>query len=334
MKLNFSLQKYDRGNLTTIPSGEFATRFIDLSQVASVVNRRFYRQGLNWAVSHFKVTTPKDCSVIIQKLPNTWVMSNAWEKSFRAWQKMNKEALAENPSVKPKFLDFKVFADQYHHQMGIAGNLLPITIQYDTLNQSTTTTTATAGEWVYSKVVVPETTTATGAATEYELIAVGPNNSGAGDSGLDAKSLIEGYAASRGLPNVLDPNTPDDANVYAQNWMMAMFNDGTLQDNVVIEDMITENNQAPYPYEGDGTATDTQYPGGANQMPGLEIHEFSTVTGTTVGGMTILPGGNFPCGLIAISIDNTSDTAIAPSLEITLVPGNHRGYLAESMTEM
>jgi len=28
--------------------------YCDLSQVASLVNRRFYRQGLNWAVSGFK----------------------------------------------------------------------------------------------------------------------------------------------------------------------------------------------------------------------------------------------------------------------------------------
>lgn len=28
--------------------------YIDLSQVASLVNRRFYRQGINWAVSGFK----------------------------------------------------------------------------------------------------------------------------------------------------------------------------------------------------------------------------------------------------------------------------------------
>ena len=28
-----------------------STEFIDLSQVASLMNRRFYRQGINWAVA-------------------------------------------------------------------------------------------------------------------------------------------------------------------------------------------------------------------------------------------------------------------------------------------
>ena len=54
--------------------------FIDLSQVASLVNRRFYRQGLNWAVGGFKfLTSPGfEGQLLISKLPNTWVMSNAW----------------------------------------------------------------------------------------------------------------------------------------------------------------------------------------------------------------------------------------------------------------
>ena len=32
--------------------------YIDLSQIASLVNRRFYRQGINWAVAGFKVYKP------------------------------------------------------------------------------------------------------------------------------------------------------------------------------------------------------------------------------------------------------------------------------------
>ena len=61
------------------------TEFIDLSQIASLVNRRFYRQGLNWAVAGIKVLNLSGFqgSILCAKLPNTWVMSNAWEKSFQ-----------------------------------------------------------------------------------------------------------------------------------------------------------------------------------------------------------------------------------------------------------
>ena len=92
-----------------LPAGA-ATSTIDLSQVASLINRRFYRQGINWAVAGFKVISPGSAigSMSIGQLPNTWVMANAWEKSMRTWTKMNREALAESSSVRPKFLDFKI----------------------------------------------------------------------------------------------------------------------------------------------------------------------------------------------------------------------------------
>ena len=110
------------------------TKFLDLSQVASLVNRRFYRQGINWAVSGFKLaTTPAlpgsgvQSLITVSKLPETWIMSNSWEKGFRNWQRMNKEALEESESVRPRFLDFKIYADSDHHAAGIGANLMPLT---------------------------------------------------------------------------------------------------------------------------------------------------------------------------------------------------------------
>ena len=333
MKLNFLIDEpKGAGN---IPAGNFRTRFIDLSQVASIVNRRFYRQGLNWAVANFQIQTDKTCGVVIQKLPNTWVMANAWEKGFRAWQKMNNQALQETPSVKPKFLDFKIYADEYHLADGFDQNLLPQTLVYDSSAQNLTRTTATPGEWISSKIMVPFGPSSPGNTTELEIMAVGTNYAG---STKPIVSLIEGYAASRGLPNTLDPNTPADADDASgstpENWLSAIFNEGTDQTTEVIQDLLADNNIAPYPFENDGVSTDTQYPGGANQMSGLELHASHAVTGTTIGSRTNLPGGNFPCGLIAITVANADDTAISVGLEITLVPGTHRGYLCEPMTDM
>ncbi len=310
-----------------LPAGN-SDNYIDLSQVASLVNRRFYRQGINWAVAGFKILSNAGDvgGITIQKLPNTWVMSNAWEKGFRAWQRMNNEALEEAPSVKPKFLDFKIFADHNHSTAGFAANLLPISF----------TGVATPGEWESSKLRIPDTTIV-GNTREREMIAVGASYQGAGASGLNSVSLIEGYAASRGLPEVLDPNTPDDAadaqGTAPENWMSALFNEGTEQTDEVIQDMITENNIAPYPFENDGVNLDTMYPGGANQLVGMQIHDLENVTSTTIGGTTRFKGGNFPCGLIKISATSWSQVSVV-TLTIDLIPGNHRGYLCEPMTEM
>jgi hypothetical protein len=307
-----------------------ATNYIDLSQVASLVNRRFYRQGINWAVAGFKFLTNQNGSVQVQKLPNSWILSNSWEKSFRTWTKMNNEALAETESVKPKFLDFKIYADSDHHTLGFGANLLP---------QSGTGAVASPGEWISSKAVVPFGPASPGNTAEFEFVATGANFPGASAAtGLNAVSLIEGYAASRGLPYQPDPNTPADADdadgSTPENWMAAIFNEGTDQTSEVIEDMIFDNNVAPYPFEGDGINIDTMYPGGANQLPGLQLHDIEYVTTSTIGGTTRLKGGNFPCGLIKVIHGNNSDASDLVVLTIDLVPGNHRGYLCEPMTEM
>jgi hypothetical protein len=173
------------------------------------------------------------------------------------------------------------------------------------------------------------------ATADREMVAVGPNYPGNGASGYNAVSLIEGYAASRGLPNVLDPNAPVDAADTAgntpANWLSAVFNDGTDQNEEVLESMISENNIAPYPFENDGVNLDTMYPGGANQLATLQYHDSALISGTTIGGITRLKGGNFPCGLIRVSSNIDAPNTV---LVVDLIPGSHRGYLCEPMTEM
>ena len=320
----------------SVTSGETGTFYCDLSQIASLVNRRFYRQGIQWAVAGFKTASAVGGVVQIGKLPNTWIMSNSWEKGFRSWQEMNKTATEELPSIKPKFLDFKIYADAAHHAAGFDANLLPL--DYGAAPYQ-------AGEWVPSKYSIPRTD-GTDTAISREIIAVGANYPGVGSSGFEAVSLIEGYAASRALPTAeSDPNMPDDASDVSgntpENWMGALKNDGIRQDEVVVEDMLTENNQAPYPFEGDKAgALDTMYPGGSNQAPTLEWHDTgiifasrTDVNGNAAGfGAVNMKGGMFPCGLIRF--DWTPVTSANLVLQIDLVPGDHRGYLCAPMTDM
>ncbi len=314
-----------------LPSAPEQTNlYIDLSQCASIMNRRFYRQGLNWAVAGFTWYTVADGAMRINKIPDTWIASNAWEKGFRAWQKMNNEALEESESVKPKFLDFKVFMNADHHSSGVANNLLPRI-------GSNIGTPVTPGEWEYSKYHIPNTAVDSSDPTSNnprDIIWTGANYQGAGASGDFAVSLIEGYAASRGLPDIQDPNTPDDASSVngslAQNWLAALDNDFDQQTGEVLTDMITENNQAPYPFENDGVHTDTMYPGGANQASGLQEASIAFVTPTTLGGRTSIPGENFQGGLINVELEHIGTSV----LQVHLVAGHHRGYLAESMQDV
>ena len=308
--------------------------YVDLSQCASLVNRRFYRQGLNWAVAGFTFFTNGVGTIGISKIPDTWIATNSWHKGYATWMKMNNEALAEVPSVRPKFLDFKVYLDQYHHAAGVGANLLPTTGDWDGVLHSGE---YALGEWEMSKYSIP-TSDQPGLGFEREVIWTGLNYPGAAPaSNLNAVSLIEGYAASRGLPNIADPNAPDDASDIdgdtPANWLAATFNEGIDQHSAVIEDMIDENNQAPYPFENDGVNADTMYPGGANQAPGAAIHTMAFITATTVGGKTTISGTNFQGGLIRL--DSVLDGASGDQLmQIHLVPGPARGYMTQPMQDV
>lgn len=325
--------------LPSLPANNYA--YTDLSQCASMMNRKFYRQGLQWAVGGFTFMSAAGASgkIAVEKLPDTWVMANAWVKGFKMWQDQNREALRVNESIAPKFHDFKIYMDSVHHADGVALNKTPVAFGGAAYVR---------GEWDYSTISQPITdpgATNFGGAVQREIIAIGASYPGLrdpADVGTNAVSLIEGYAASRALPDILDPNVPDDAvdmdGGTPENWMAAMFNDGSQADGDTVDALISQNVTAPYPFENGpnpagGAFGDTQYPGGANNPVGggtLEIHDFATVSATTVGQKTTLRGGTFQCGLMKISNDTDQDMDIL----IHLVPGNHRGYLAMPMTEV
>jgi hypothetical protein len=253
-------------------------------------------------------------------------------KGFHAWNDMNDKALEENESLKPKFNDFKVFMDADHHLAGIAGSALP--------HMGNPATALTPGEWDMSSYRIPVGITAPGDTSDREIVWTGDNYPGAGASGLDAVSLIEGYASSRALPEIADPNTPADAidatGLTPENWAAAIFSEGTEQDSAVIADLQDQNDIAPYPFENDGAAVDTMYPGGANQpgggAGGLTFHDVVGISATSIGNTTRMKGTNFYGGLIRVSGDMNDSSTVA--VLVHLVPGTHRGYLAEPMQDV
>lgn len=300
---------------------------IDLSQVASLANRRFYRQGINWAVASIKVFSSVSGNVTIGKLPNTWVMANAWKKGFESWMKRIRQATSESDTVVGKFLDFKIYADSIHHQQGFGANLMPV---------SYLGIAATPGEWIPAEISIDPTGLSP---AEFEIKAVGANYGGVGASGKQAVSLIDGYATSRALPSESDPNVPAQADDIdsstPENWLQGMFVENSANDENVLSQVVLYD-QPPYPYEGDGIHIDSKYPGGPGQMSGLEAHDTVQIVsyGTSVNdiGTQMLKGGNFPCGLVRVNWTPTASGNLG--IQINLVPGNHRGYLCESMGDM
>ena len=285
-------------------------QYIDLMQCASIVNRRAYRQGLNVAVAGFTVIGGGTGTgfLTINRLPETWVMSNAWEKAFRHWQKQQKEALEGSESVKGRFNDFKVYFDQAHYDARgrpTGENLLPL---------------GTAGiayplapDWDYSRIVVPNSPTP-GTNWEPHMQMIGGQDI---DLNPPSLGLIKAYANSRSVPQSPDPDTPvdvaDDNNVFRR-----MFDLGDNNQDV-IDNAIYNNRQLPYNQDN--------YPGELG-----DAAEFvSSVRIANTQSQTQVSGAAFPLGLIQI---NTQNLTGGVSLIVHLLPGSERGYLAESMLEM
>ena len=305
-------------NTSTVAPGAVGEFTIDLSQVCSLLNRRFYRQGLNWAVAGFKIFTSPGIqgSVTIKQLPNTWVTSNAWEKGMRTWLRQQDEAIEDAglESAVARFRDFKIHMDKTHVDDTFAANLLPLDGQLPAAQPYA------VGEWNNSLVVVPNDGGVAGNTQEFSLHMVGADDPAPAQS----KGLIKAYSESRSFPQSPDPVTPVGAET---SLFVEMFDTGMNQEEVV-DNAIDRNDNLPYPQE--------DYPGGDVQAPSLAIHDVVSISATTIGGISRGKGGNFPCGLIRFDWANAADSSTSSNIaiQIDLVPGNHRGYLCEPMTEM
>ena len=304
------------------------TNYIDLSLAASLVNRRFYRQGINWSVAGFTVTvtgqTTAPGSVTICKVPTTWVSYNAWVKSRAMWDRMNDQVLDGEPGIKGKYADFKVYMNSGMKnatlQTSIANPadgeiLLPTDCAFNL-------PASNGNEWVYSKIQIPDDGGAL-PPTESELHFLGGDVTG-------SVGMIRGYAKSRSRPvNTGDPNVPGGA-----GWMTELFD---LADNLdeIRSDISADNDSPPYPV-GDSASGAEYYPGGQAHLPGAEVvgyGVFSTGGSNAITAQRSIKGGMFPCGLIEVK-SNLSGPINAYDIIVHLVPGAHRGYLCESMEDV
>lgn len=311
-------------------TGSPTVQYLDLSLAASLINRRFYRQGLNWAVAGIKLTANGTGSVLTSKVPETWSVSNGWHKSFLMWQKMNDQVLDNEPGIQGRYSDFKIYADSEMvgaeiQQDGYTGVgpfvLTPIDSGANLTKADFTGAVSPRADWEYSQLTIPNDPVS-GTSTDYYLHMVGPSGA--------SKGVIEGYARSRARPQSQDPNVPTNS-----GWMTELFDVGEQLEELrdVIEN---DNDRAPYAVSPEQTSNEF-YPGGAQEYPALQLVEFSEFTSTTVSGTNHVAGGMFPCGLIRLDINNdpSEDGGFSNLLiQVDLVPGNHRGYLCEPMQDM
>lgn len=223
--------RYLRYHLTNSGTPDTETsHFIDLARDLSRVNRRLYRQGRDYHVKKITVVssnTPNNASRFsVSTIMDGWVSRNAWKRGFQTWQNMEKEATKQiSGNVGGTWADFKV----YMSQDMISGTVLdPI----DNGNGA-----ATAGEWIYTKLVTPDGTTG---ADDFDLTMLGDHDGGAGSR--ISVGLIRSYGESRATVQPTDPAVP---NAASSDPLVNVFDYGTSIDEV-IDLMETDNDAPPY----------------------------------------------------------------------------------------
>lgn len=293
---------------------------IDLSQSVSMISRKRYRQGLEWAVSGIRVNSPQGCQLRVATLPQTWSCSQAWKTSFRAWRKMRANAEAgmttENEA---KYADFKIFFDANHADGGLpqtAPNLVPVGVA--------PAAPGAVYDWESSEFTWPDDSDMAGATRRAHMIGDDHSNISFG--------MIHNYADLRRRPQVDDPNIPE---LGTGSVLTSLFDYGGDAD-AILADISLENNDPPY-YVGADPSEEEYYPGGKNYRAGWSDWQISATniynSGAGASGNGFVPGFTAYCGLIRIKFEGPASLQDV-QFWVDLIPGPHDGYMARPMQEV
>lgn len=292
-----------------IPPGE---SYIDIAAALSSVNRRFYRQGMQYAVTKVEFSFPgKPGNADAVELTaftagSTWVVHNAWKKAQAHWLGQQRDARRLiGQSAKPAYEDFKVYLDDAQRA---AGTTMPVL--------SGDGAAVGAGEWEYSKFVWE----ADDASVDEPWVHLIGGN--VGSPGTDW-GLILNYQQSRATVQAEDPELPAE---YSTNMYALLAQDENLSLDEVAQNMETNNDEPPYDhddYPGSDTNSDRPWPqetAMANAAsPNANLHGFVA-----------------QCGLILFNLKGFNaaggaETAPAAAVQVHLAPGGYKGVLAEPM---
>lgn len=319
---------------TTISGGASHFYYYDLWQHISAVSRRLNRQGQDLAISGIRFMSSHTAAISVARISPTWIAYEAWEASFRAWQRLDRLAQESDPDsrMNAKYRDFKVYMDNIHATAGTGVTTpVPVGVAAGIGNASA------AYEWEYSIIQFPEDT----GLTAQRMHMIGPNST----SGTLTLGMIHNYALARERPMSSDPNVPvSSLGAFGDSYLNTMFDFGDSFDEV-IQDAIEQNNEPPYPVglwpeDAAGNQTGEFYPGGANYMNAISSHEVASTSiynnqASSLKANGFVGGFIAPLGLVQMEVLNPTNDEESYKIDvyIDLLPGPSHGVMGRSMLE-
>jgi len=308
--------RYLRYNLTNGNAGVETSHYIDLARDLSAINRRLMRSGRVYHIKRVSIVSSntgqsqgpspggsafdlKAGKISFSTIPDSWTARGAWNRGFKAWQKMQSKALeATGLNIAPTWNDFKAYLS-YDMVSGTkpvprdnGGNALSL------------------GEWTYSTYQSPDGTTSNDSMVCHML---GGHNGTPGSGSMGSVGLIQSFGDSRATVNNDSPTVQSAA---LDDPIANLFDDGTVHDEI-IGDMRTKNEDAPYDlltYAGEG----------GNHPKPLVVQE--TTLGTD--GKAVLGGFAAMLGQIEVEISSPFAAVIYGVVEEQGL-GNNRGIKAD-----
>ena len=284
--------------------------YIDIAESLSQVNRRAYKQGMEYAVGKVTFGYQANPSAILNvqlnvyTAGNTWSVHNAWTKAMAHWYQQQRQARRLiGRSAKPTWEDFKVYLDDGHR----AGTIPGVVAGDD---QAVGT-----GEWDYSKLLVELDTHNV---EEYYLHLIGGNVSNTD------RALILAYQDSRATVQPEDPELPSE---YSNNLYASMAQDDDAVADEVAQNMEQENDEPPYDQD--------DYPGTDANADAPWLQQYMAASPQVP--VASLPGFVAQCGLIRFLLiahaasNGAVDTAPTTMIQVHLVPGSYKGVMAAPM---
>ena len=302
---------------------EAGTYYVDIAQCLSILNRKFYRQGMQYAVENLEMNSDGVAVTSVSRLPDTWVVANAWEKCMRAWLAQQNEAAEEAglESTIARYRDFKIYMDTTHTAGGgMENNAVPLGTP-----DLTALPAAARYNWEESQIVIPNDG-APGNTTERTFHMIGAN------VGSSSAGMIEAYAESRARPQSEDPSIVD----VAFGGILGQMRDVGDDDQDTITNFQDHNSNPPYVI-GIPDSTEQFYPGGGNWavVPSPHLETIMTVRNTAPSGgtfaTTFAPGFVAGCGLLKLSVTFPEGGTPFVYFKVGVAAGNYKGVAARSM---
>lgn len=294
-----------------------STMYIDIAKALSAINRRAYRQGLYYYVSggYFVNGSLAHCS--INSLPDNYTTKLAWQRGFRAWNKMNARATVEDAaSIFPKYHDFKVSYGCINTDTGAGSSTLCMPPVHGSVGAGDTPTAYGSDDWVMSEFVTEDPPDADPRNNDHFLIHMMGPHAGA-DNAWHSISLLRSLDDTWAEAPATDPEADVDSNTDP---IANLFDAGeTHQD---IREHLEEQNDAA-PYDKDLMV------GAASINEGTPVALCRTSSGS--GAKMSFGGFCAPLGLLQVEVTDFSASGDIGLVELVLeiTPGPYNGVYAE-----